>query len=342
MYIYKRKRQKVEKTMVFKKMHFINPHIQGVKRNLLNVFLWKLGYYNDKYTPLPAPEDFHYPLPASFFDANQPSVTWINHCTFLIQFEGVGLLTDPIWADRCSPIPFLGPKRQHAPALSLAELPMIHFVLISHNHYDHLDKKTVLALDRLNPEITWIVPQGLKKWFKKLRIKNIVELAWWKEAHLSISKNSSLSFKITSVPSQHFSGRNGFDLNATLWTGWVGEFYRKKGALKRFYFAGDTGYNSHDFKKIGEKWKEMDISFIPIGTYVPRKFMSPVHVEPKDAVQIHQEVYSKLSIGMHWKTFHLSDEPLHQPPYDLFLEMNNKRLNPQSFLVLEPGHQINW
>lgn len=269
-------------------------------------------------------------------------VTWVNHSTFLIQIEGVHILTDPIWSDRCSPLKKLGPKRHHPPPFRISELPRIDYVLISHNHYDHLDKDSVLKLFKRFPEITWIVPMGVKAWFLKKGISKILELSWWDEFSIASKSHPHLNLKVTAVPSQHFSGRRGYDLNQTLWVGWVVECERQKKPLKRFYFVGDTGYNHYDFKKIGEKWGSMDLSLIPIGSYSPRKFMSPVHIDPQSAVQIHQEVGSHLSIGMHWKTFRLSDESPHQPPYDLFVSLQKRGIDPLSFLVLEPGHAINW
>jgi N-acyl-phosphatidylethanolamine-hydrolysing phospholipase D len=266
---------------------------------------------------------------------------WINHSTFLIKVENVHILTDPIWSQRCSPVSFFGPKRRHPPALALKTLPKIDYVLISHNHYDHLDKKTVLELFALYPDITWLVPLGVQSWFTKLGISKVFEHTWWESRELS-NPASSLKISITAVPAQHFSGRNTKDINSTLWVGWVVEFKKDNSHSKRFYFVGDTGYNPYDFKKIGEHWQEMDLSLIPIGSYVPRKFMSPVHIEPFDAVRIHQEVKSKLSIGMHWKTFRLSDEPLNQPPYDLYLALQKEGIDPSHFLALEPGHEINW
>jgi N-acyl-phosphatidylethanolamine-hydrolysing phospholipase D len=134
----------------------------------------------------------------------------------------------------------------------------------------------------------------------------------------------NLRIKATAVPTQHFSGRHPRDINQTLWAGWVVEFFRKDKPFKRLYFVGDTGYNPIDFKNIGKKWDYMDLSLIPIGTYLPR------------------EVNSRLSLGMHWKTFHLSDEPLHQPPYDLLIALQKDGIDPSTFLAVEPGFYINW
>lgn len=297
---------------------------------LWDVILWKIGYYKDPVPLSVAPESFRYPVPSTPVDNAQPTACWINHSTYLISIDGINILTDPIFSERCSPFSWIGPKRRHPPAFRIKDLPMIHYVLISHDHYDHLDKKAVLELRRLHPSITWVVPTGVKKWFLRRGIDRVIELGWWEERQIN-------SLKVTAVPSQHCSGRRGWDINHTLWAGYVVELNRK-----RFYFVGDTGYNPYDFKAIGEKWKTMDLSLIPIGTYIPRAFMSPVHIEPRDAVRIHLEVGSKLSLAMHWKTFNLADEPLHQPPFDLLLSLNERLVDPSTFLALEPGFEINW
>ena len=272
----------------------------------------------------------------------KPQVTWINHSTFLIEIDGVRLLTDPIWSDRCSPVNFIGPKRQHQPAISLSQLPSIDVVLISHDHYDHLDKKTVVHLIEHFPKIMWIVPLGLKKWFQKRGALNIMELSWWESRYFNQLKFPEIGLQVTAVPTQHFSGRGLFKKNRTLWVGYVIEFTTKENELKRLYFAGDTGYNDQDFKAIGRTFQEIDLSLIPIGAYIPKKFMSPVHIDPSKAVQIHKELHSNLSLGMHWKTFHLSEEGAEQPPYDLYCELKRKNIDPKHFRVLNAGQTINW
>lgn len=289
-----------------------------------------IGRYRDTIDPV-APVHYRYPVNPPPFNPQAPWAQWINHTTYLIQIQGKHLLTDPIWSERCSPLSFIGPRRSHAPALALKDLPQIDYVLISHDHYDHLDRKTVLKLHEQFPNILWIVPKGVRAWFKRQGIERVQELAWWEEIQIDSS------FKVTSVPSQHFSGR--FKMNKTLWCGYVVEALL---ASKRLYFVGDTGYNPKDFKSIGEKWKSFDLSLIPIGAYSPRAFMSAVHVDPKDAVNIHREVGSKLSLATHWKTFRLSDESINQPPFDLYLSLQKAGVHPAEFLAIEPGSKVNW
>jgi N-acyl-phosphatidylethanolamine-hydrolysing phospholipase D len=323
------------------KKRFYNPHIQDTKRRVKDAILWKVGHFDDPKDEKKVPSTFTPPEHNTPLDPSLPNATWINHSTFLINIEGVTLLTDPIWGKRCSPFNFLGPVRKHTPSIDLAELKKVDHVLISHNHYDHLDKKTVIQLHKLYPDIQWWVPLGVKKWFTKLGITQVQELGWWEEISFINPKDPLLELSLTAVPTQHFSGRGPRDSWKSLWLGWVVEF-TKNSNTKRLYFVGDTGYNEYDFKAIGDKWPHMDLSLIPIGTYIPRKFMSPVHIDPEQAVKIHQDVCSKKSLGMHWRTFNLSDEETFRPPYDLFLALNKKNIDPREFLAVLPGKAVNW
>ena len=310
-----------------------NSQIRNARRTLWDFILWKTGFYNDVQRRATMPADFCFPNNFSNFDETLPSCVWIGHSSFLIQIAGLAILTDPVWDTYCSPIPFKSLKRNHEPPIALSDLPPIDFVLISHNHYDHLDAKTVKHIHSFHPDVEWIIPLGLSPWFKKRSITAVYELNRWKTY-------SSKSCKITAVPAQHFSGRGLFDRNKTFWNGYVFEYGGAEG--KRFYFAGDTGYNPVEFKEIGSQWSYMDLSLLPIGTYIPQKFMQPVHCSPWEAIEIHKEIRSNLSIGMHWKTFCLSDEPLHMPPYDLYLSMKEKKVSFETFFPIEPGVYINW
>jgi len=309
---------------------FSNPHLENSRRSIWDIILWKLGFYNDPVFRIPPPADFMYPIPQTPVDPSLPWACWIGHSTFLIEVDGITLLTDPVWDSYCSPIPLPAFKRRTDPPFSLADLPKIDLILISHNHYDHLDVKTVAELHAFHPQIEWIVPTGLADWFRKRGVTRIRELHWWET-------NREGHFTVTAVPAQHFSGRTPWDQNQTLWNGYVLET-----KSKRLYFIGDTGYNPIDFKAIGAQWPYMDLSLIPIGAYAPRRLMKPVHVSPCESVQIHQDVNSRLSLGMHWKTFALSDEPIDQPPYDLYLAMQEKQIPLERFLAIEPGTYINW
>lgn len=309
---------------------FVNPYIKDSKRNFWSVLRWRAGFYKEPISDPPA--DFLYPYTPPPCNPQFASVVWMGHCTFILQVDDLVILTDPIWSQYCAPIKIRGLKRLHDAPIELEDLPIIDVVLLSHNHYDHLDAATVHRLHQLHPNLLWIVPDRLSPWFKKRDIQNVIELSWWQQYNHPL-------YQITAVPAQHYSGRTLWDQNKTHWNGYV---FESKRSQKRLYFTGDTGYNPFNFKTIGERWPYMDLSLIPIGTYIPIDFMSPVHCSPYDGVEIHQDVSSRLSIGMHWKTFCLSDEPLNRPPYDLFLALQKKGLAPSSFLPLEPGCFVNW
>ena len=323
------------------KRKYANPYIRNIRRSFWHFLKWQWGHYNDLLPIAPPPSDFSYPIPANEVKSSEPKVMWINHSTFLIEIDGVRILTDPIWAKRCSPFSFVGPKRRHAPPMSIKDLPEIDAVLISHNHYDHLDLFTVKSLHKKFPHIHWFVPAGVGEWFEKRGIHLVKELRWWEETFLHLPQKGA-KFWISSVPAQHHSGRGLFDGNKTLWMGFVVKALREGRENKSFYFVGDTAYNNFDFKKIGDVFSKIDLCLCPIGTYKPGRFMRTVHASPEDAVKIHQDVKAKLSIGMHWKTFKLSDEGLKRPPYDLYLAMQKYNLNLEKFLPLEPGIEINW
>lgn len=224
-------------------------------------------------------------------------VTWFGHSSLLLNIDGIKILTDPIFSERCSPIQWAGPKRYTKCPIDINELPDVDIVIISHNHYDHLDKNTVKYL---GDNVKWFVPLGLLKWFNSMGISNVVELDWWE----------STSFKNLSIictPAQHFSGRGLFDRNKTLWSSWA-----ILGDKNRFWFGGDTGYSSN-FKKVGSEFGPFDLAAIPIGAYEPRWFMNPMHITPDQAIQVHIDIKSKQTIGIHWGTFILTDEPIFEP-----------------------------
>lgn len=318
---------------------FINPHLDKLNRSLYHHIQWARGKYKDLDECKQPLVSFAYPIRSLTFDENAASVVWVNHSTFLLKVHGQNILTDPVFSHYTSPIKRIGPKRKHPPGVEMSDLPPIDYVLISHNHYDHLDEASVKALFKRFPKIHWIVPLGVKKWFLKRGITHVEELSWWQS--LSFIHENGSEVRITSVPAQHYSGRRGLDFNKTLWMGLVFESLLEK-EHKKVYFSGDTGYNPHDFTKIGECWQHFDLSLLPIGAYRPREFMRTVHVDPKEAVQIHMDVRSVFSIGMHWKTFQLSQELMESPPYDLFLAMEEKSLNPKDFIAPDPGIFHNW
>jgi L-ascorbate metabolism protein UlaG (beta-lactamase superfamily) len=249
---------------------------------------------------------------------------WIGHATYLINNGDINILTDPIFSKRASPVGFAGPKRMIPPAMTLNDLPKIDAVVVSHNHYDHLDIWSLKKLFKLNSETIFMVPAGDKKRLVKAGIRNIIEMNWW-----DIFRVSNTEFHFT--PVQHWSKRGLFDRNKSLWGGW----FIKSNDLS-LYHAGDTGYSS-DFKTTYERLGAPDYSFIPIGAYDPRWFMKDSHVNPEEAVQIALDLKTPHSFGMHWGTFTLTDEPVLEPPARLKEALKKQNLESDFFISPKPG-----
>jgi L-ascorbate metabolism protein UlaG (beta-lactamase superfamily) len=257
--------------------------------------------------------------------AGNPGVTWIGHATLLVRLGGLNVLTDPHFSGRASPVAFAGPKRYQPPGVALDDLPQIHAVVISHSHYDHLDVDSVRQLHaRSGGALRFFVPLGLKPWFAELGIDNVTELDWWEHVELG-------GVRFTLTPAQHWSARGLFDRNRTLWGGWAilaSDF--------NFYFAGDTGYSA-DFGEIGRRLGPFDLAAIPIGAYEPRWFMRIQHVDPAEALRIHQDLGARQSLGVHWGTFEMSDEALDVPPRELAAARREAGLSEGEFFVLRVG-----
>ncbi len=253
-----------------------------------------------------------------------PQITWVGHSTFLIQYQGVNFLTDPIFSEYASPFSFAGPRRVHPPSISIRDLPRIDFVIISHNHYDHLDLGTV---EQIHNQTRWMVPLGLKTWFLDAGVleENIEEFDWWDSVEIN-------SIKITATPSQHWSGRGLWDRFKTLWASWTVQIEDLD-----IWFGGDTGYNSYQFKEIGERFPDFDIALIPIGAYAPRWFMKAQHVNPEEAVKIHQDLQACQSYGIHWGTFPLTAEPIDDPPKRLKQALAEANIPETQFLTMAIG-----
>ena len=259
-------------------------------------------------------------------NATEPTATWIGHATFLVQLAGMNVLTDPHFSERASPVQFAGPKRIVPLPIAIEELPRIDVVLISHNHYDHLDVGSVKALaSRAAGSPLFLVPLGLKAWFSAIGIERVEEHDWWQA-------RSEGRLRFTLVPAQHWSKRTLWDANQTLWGGWVIE----GGGVKAIH-TGDLGY-SQDARDIGERLGPFDLAFIPIGAYAPRWFMKTMHVDPAEAVQLRADLRARRAIGMHWGTFeHLTDEPLDEPPAVLAAQRAAAGLAPADFDVMKIG-----
>ncbi len=308
---------------------FINPWPGYEKQGPLAVARWLLWDRLIKNSRTEESDTVHFQRVdnnPSFPRANRErlTVTWVGHATLLIQIDGMNILTDPIWSERASPLSFVGPRRLVAPGIDFEELPEIDAVLISHNHYDHLDTETIKKLAAQNDHITFFVPLGLGAFLEDLDVYRYEELDWWQSVRLN-----GLEFVCT--PTQHFSGRTLWDRDQTLWCSWV-----VMGRKERIYFAGDTGYFP-GFREIGRRYGPFALAAIPIGAYRPRWFMSPVHVSPVEAVDAFQDLGADYFIPMHWGTFVLADEPLREPPRLLMETVTRRGLNPDRFKLLKHG-----
>ncbi len=248
--------------------------------------------------------------------------TFINHATFLIQLNGLNILTDPIWSARTSPVSFAGPKRVHEPGVKFENLPKINVVFISHSHYDHMDSETIERLEKtFSPQ--FIVPLGNKKHLEGFGAKKIIELDWWESFRIN-DKNV-----LTMTPIQHWSSRTLLDKQKALWGSFV-----IAGEKHSVYFAGDTGYGKH-FKEISARLGKISVSLLPIGAYEPRWFMKDMHMNPEDSVLAHLDLKSEFSLGMHFGTFQLTSESIDAPLKDL--EIAKLKYKLKNFGVLLPG-----
>ncbi|HXC24441.1 MAG TPA: MBL fold metallo-hydrolase [Gemmatimonadaceae bacterium] len=235
-------------------------------------------------------------------------ITWVGHTSFLVQLGGKNILLDPVWSDRASPVPFAGPRRWVPPAIPFDALPPIDLVVLSHDHYDHLDLRTVRRLIRTAPQAQWIAPLKVGAWLRKRGANVVAELDWWQSTTLD-------NLTITCTPAQHFSGRSLTNRDGTLWCGWT-----LRSATHALLFAGDTGRHP-EFELITRQLGPFDAAILPIGAYEPRWFMQPVHMAPEETVSAYTDILTGNAnarpctfVASHWGTFKLTDEPLDEPP----------------------------
>lgn len=251
------------------------------------------------------------------------SATFINHATFLLQFQGLNVLTDPVYSERTSPYTFAGPKRAKEPGMPFDTLPPIDVVIVSHNHYDHLDIETLKNLDKKFHPL-FLVPLGDEVHLGKAGIQNVKALDWWEEVRVK-------DVRFIFAPAQHWSARSLWDKNECLW----GSFMIDNGAIK-VYHAGDTGLGPH-FKDIKSRLGAPDIALLPIGAYKPRWFMKYYHMDPEDSVKAHFDLGATRSIGMHFGTFQLTDEGVDEPENELKIFREKAGLSDKDFMILEQG-----
>ncbi|CAF2698711.1 unnamed protein product [Rotaria sp. Silwood2] len=305
------------------------------------IFRWMVGAPNN--TNLPADiDELNKVLPVIKHKPDEIVKTspglrfiWIGHATCLVQIDDFIFLTDPVFSNQCGVASKVGPKRFRPPALSINDLPdKLEAIVISHNHFDHLDYPSVQSLhERYRNRLTWFCGKGGRQWFLNCHIENVIELDWWEEWKHPEKEHVRIAF----CPAQHWSRRTLFDLNKALWGGyaiWNNNY--------KFYFAGDTGYthNISIFKQIGKKYGPFDLSAIPIGAYEPRWIMEGQHVSPDEAVQIHIDTQTKKSIGIHWATWALANEYYLEPKEKLIKALENNKLDSQSFIVVKHGEIV--
>ncbi|MBL8113629.1 MAG: MBL fold metallo-hydrolase [Acidobacteria bacterium] len=230
------------------------------------------------------------------------SLTWLGHASFLVRLSGMTLLTDPYLTDYASPVKGTGPKRYVPPGIPIAKLPKLDAILLSHNHYDHLDARAMRQIPDREDLLT-IVPLKLGKALRRLGFHNVIELDWWDEAP------APGDLVVTGLPAIHFSARTLFDRDRTLWCG-----FGVRSKKHNLYFSGDTGYFEPTFQEIGRRTGPYDTAIVPIGAYDPRPIMRSVHASPEEGVQIGTDLSAKRLVGMHWGTVVLTDEPPFEPP----------------------------
>jgi N-acyl-phosphatidylethanolamine-hydrolysing phospholipase D len=257
-----------------------------------------------------------------------PTVTWVGHSTLLVRLDGVNVLTDPQWSERASPVGFAGPKRVTPPGVPFEALPPIHAVVISHDHYDHLDLPTVQRLAAAHRP-HFFVPLGMKAWFAENGIGDVEELDWWEGREMK-------GLTVTCVPGQHWSQRSPWDLNRRLWCGWA-----VAGRDRRFFFAGDTAYYDA-FREIGARLGPFDLTAVAIGAYLPPRIMKWSHTTPEEALRIFADVRGTRFVAIHWGTFDLADEPLDEPPRRLRAETERLGLDGDTVWVLKHGETRGW
>jgi N-acyl-phosphatidylethanolamine-hydrolysing phospholipase D len=259
----------------------------------------------------PTPPDDSLPRATPSFYApraqvGQRSATWVGHSTLLLQLGPLNVLTDPVWSKRASPLRWIGPKRMMSPGIVFDALPEIDVVLLSHNHYDHLDAPTARRIAQRFPNASWLCPLRLAPLLRSLGVRHLVERDWWQAVETPI-------LKAVATPAQHFSARGLGDRGDTLWCGWTIE---SDGA--RVYFAGDTALHP-EFDQIGSRLGPFDLLLLPVGAYEPRWFMRSVHMNPEDALEAYRAIVASSErkppcIPIHWGVFRLTDEPVNEPP----------------------------
>jgi N-acyl-phosphatidylethanolamine-hydrolysing phospholipase D len=312
---------------------------------------WQMQRLGSSLPPNPRPEDLPLAAPRIAYPRapeDELRITWVGHASFLIQIGGANVLTDPQWSRRASPFSFMGPARFVPPAVPWEDLPPIDAVLISHDHYDHLDDRTVRRLhERFGDDVQWFVPLEHRSWLGSRGIRRVAEMDWWDEAPLDIPTRGRASagdgrsaqqppagtLRVVALPCQHWTSRTPFDRQSKLWASWA--VVAPEG--RSVYFGGDSGYFP-DYPLIRERIGTFDALMLPIGAYEPRWFMKPMHMNPEEAVQTYIDLgASGILLPMHWGTFRLTDEDPLEPPHRTEAAWRMAGLPEEDLRILQHG-----
>ena len=301
---------------------FFNPGV-ATDKSLADLWRWRRTSVPH---PWPARRDnAAYPPPPRNIAADTVAVTFIGQASFLLTTAFGTILTDPVFSDRVSPLSFLGPKRVRPPGLALDALPPIDAILLSHNHYDHMDVPSLRRLRAANPAAPIVTGLGNAAYLLGKGIGGGVDRDWWEAAALRPG------LRATFVPAQHWSSRSLRDRRRTLWGGFALDV-----GGRRIYFAGDSGYCPW-FSTLRTRWGEPDLALLPIGAYEPRWFMRSQHMNPEEAVQAHRDLGARRSLGMHFGTVQLTDEPIDEPLHALARATAAAGLADDAFTTLDVG-----
>ena len=307
------------------------------QRGLAQVLRWQWQRLGSRRAPNPKPEQ----LPRAEPRIARPRaardevrVTWVGHSTFLIQAGGLNLLTDPVWSRRASPSQLVGPARFTPPGVALEELPEIDAVLLSHDHYDHLDEPTARRLGkRFGAGLRWVTPLGYAQMLGGWGVRAVTELDWGHTVHLGGDGGVT---RVTCLPAQHWTRRSMREMNDRLWASYAIE----TDDGRRLFFAGDSGFFSGYFE-IGTRHGPFDVSLIPIGAYEPRWFMRPAHMNPEEAVRTYLDLGGRGAFAaMHWGTFRLTDEDPLEPPQRTREAWAGAGLPPEDLHILRHGETL--
>ena len=311
---------------------FRNPWPGNVNPGLGHI----LRFLRERRRAAPTPPHGSFPVaePAVVYprgDADALSATWVGHSTVLLQLGNLNVITDPVFSPRAFPVQWAGPRRVMDPGLPLDALPPLDLILLSHNHYDHLDRPAVKRLVRLHPDAAWVGPLGLARYVRPWGVRSLIELDWWQETSIK-------GVRVTGTPARHFSARGVRDRNRSLWCGFALE-----SAGIRLYFAGDSAYHP-EFGEVGTRCGPFDLVMIPIGAYDPRWFMQVVHMDAEEAVRVYQEVIADhpgatqpLMLGIHWGTFRLTTEAMDEPPRRVAARWREAQLDPGKLWIAKFG-----